>query len=399
MGCGESRQSTPFREKDDGPSWYISNAQWKSFVESTYNEEFIQESGAKVDCYQLWKDMNQTEVGNQYVVGRVCYVGKDFISFGRVLVDKSYWHSYEGTWSSSDVFFGSGRQEDYKIETTKEGVLVCKATGTASVQDQVTSVAFQGQGRKLFEDGDGEAQPKGQKLGDDLKRPEGVTEENAQTDDNPDRLVWRKNKDGKVEVYVKSSSTWEAADIQFNGYEEIVILQGGNRVGGFKRDITKIPLENRKFDGSDWVYGESTPQSEVSNTKEAKFMSLHACRVDEQNKLLQVVVSLGKSGRGAPRSLTCPIPVNKMAAVKQRTQEHRQYLKPLFYQGRVYWNDDEVMKFMMTWMLVDIAVTMCCFAMMSAMMADGGMYAGEAAYGAADAGEVGGMGFGLLDFF
>lgn len=401
MGCGESRQSTPFREKDNGPSWYITNAQWKSFVESTYTPEFIEESGAKVDCYQLWKDMNATEVNGKYVVGRACYVGKDFVSFGRVLVAKDYWHSYEGTWTSDDVFWGSGKKEDYTIEKTKDGMLICKATGEASQQDQINSVAFQGQGRKLFDDDD--AKPKGQKLGDDLKESEGVkapeTEE-SKKEENLDRIMWRKGTDGKVEVWVTSTKSFAPAEIQYNGYEEIIILQDGKRVGGFKRDITKIPLEHRKFDGSDWVFGDVTPKSEVSNEKCAKFMSLHACRVDESKKILQVVVSLGKSMRGQPQSLTCPIPVNKIAEVKQRTSDHRQWLCPLFYQGRTLWNDDEVMKFMVTWMLVDVAVTMCCFALMSAMMADSAMYAGDAAmYGAADAGEVGGFGFGLLDFF
>merc|ERR1719389_1619767 len=100
--------------------------------------------------------MNQTEVNGKYVVGRACYLGKDFVSFGRVLVEKDYWHSYQGTWSSDDMFFNSGRKEDYKVEKTKDGDLVCKATGEGSQQDQLnnSSVAFQGQGRKLFEDDD-----------------------------------------------------------------------------------------------------------------------------------------------------------------------------------------------------------------------------------------------------
>lgn len=398
MGCGESRVSTPFREKNNEVSWYISNAQWKEFVETTYTEEYVNQADVGVDCYQLWKDMNQTEVDGKYVVGRACFIGKDFVSFGRVLVTKPYWHSYQGIYSSDDLFFGSGQKEDYEIKLDKDGTLVCKPTGNSSSQDQINaSVAFQGQGRKLFDDGDDA--PKGQKLGDDPAEPkEDAAPAEEKKDENPDRLCWRKTKDGKMEVFVKSTQTWAECEIQFDNYEQIVIVHDGKQVGGFKRDITQIPLEERKFDGADMVFGEITTRSEVDNEKNAKWMSLHASRVDDQKKLLQVVCTLGKSLHGQPRVLTCPIPVNKLSAVKEVIGTYRQWTRPMYYQGRML-NDKEIRDFMITWMMVDIAVTVACYAVFAAMMAESASYGAEAAmFGAADAGEAGGLGFSLFDF-
>lgn len=420
MGCGESRPSTPFREKNT-LSWVVNNAQWKTFVESTYSQEFIQESGAKIDTYKLWKDMNETEVGSRYVVGRSVHAGKDFVSFGRILVQKDYWHSYEGTWVSDDIYFGSGRKEEFKIEPGAGQELTCKATGENAQQDTMggAASAFQGQGRRL---GD-EAPPaktgglkddlkgnkpepfqgQGQKLSDDVPEPEKPKEPAAADAEGGEaeettKIVWKRESDGKVLVRNGQGQMVEG-ELKLTSYEEITVIVDGNAVGTFKREIPK-ELEHRKFDGTDWVFGDETDAGAVRSEKCASFMTLHLARVDEQKKVLQVVVSLGRKEppTGQPSSLTVPIPVNKIGEMKRYCDDYRKYLKPLYFQGRWYMNDDEMFKFMATWMLVDVAVTLCCFAIMSSMMADSAMYGAEAgAFGAADAGE--GMGFSLFDFF
>lgn len=409
MGCGESRVKNPFRERDHVVKWQITKEQWKNFVERTYTQEFVEESGAKVDCYELWKDMNTTEVGNQYVVGREVYMGKDFVSFGRILVPKDYWHSYEGTWVSDDLFFGSGGKMEYKVEKQKDGSLLCTATGQKAQGEQMgNQIAFGGQGRRLNDIPDSSEGAEGQKLkgqgrklgdgGDVVESSQGG---NAGEEANPEEKgVWRRMKNGKEfigEVYVKSKGQWCPAELKFEGYDQLNVYYEGNKVGTFKREIPK-EHDYKKFDGSDFVFGEITPKSDIDNEKCAKFMSLHLARVDSTKKILQVVATLGRTGKGKVSSMTVPIPANKESEVKRLCQDYRQFLKPLFANGRVYWNDDEVFRFMATWMLVDIAVTMCCFAIVSAMMADSALYAGEAGmYGAGDAGEMGG--FGLLDLF
>merc|ERR550514_234255 len=130
MGCGDSRQRIPFREKES-ITWRVTNSQWKSFVERTYTDEVIEESGCKVDYDNFHKEMTVTEVGSDAVVARQVYMGVDFVSFGRLLVPKSYWHSYEGDWVCSDIFFNNGQREVFKVEKSGTG-LSCLRTFQAA---------------------------------------------------------------------------------------------------------------------------------------------------------------------------------------------------------------------------------------------------------------------------
>jgi len=402
MGCGESKERTPFREKDS-ISWNITNSQWKAHVEKTYTRELVEASGIeKINDVELRQQLEETKVKNEYVVGRSIYVHDDFVSWGRILVKDSLWESYEGTWINNDVVFGSGAEEEFVVERTPGGGLVCKATGKRGARDDVY-LAFHGAAFRLGGDSDDEDEvkttekemtPEEKKAAEQAKKE---AEELAKR--KKEYPVWRRNKDGSAELNVSrgidDAEDWQPIVLKFDSdYAGLTILKNDQKLGYFKRQIP-TDRADRRWEGQDLVFGDNIDRNQFD--KDSKYVCLHMVKVNQEKKMLQIVYSHGRTGKGKPGSLSVPIPPAKMAEMSKFPQKCQPFLQPLIYNGRRYEGDD-VMQFIALWMMMDIAIFICAYALVFGAIAGMEAIAAADAAGAFDGGDEDG-GASLLGAF
>lgn len=502
MGCGESREqkggggkgAVPWREKGS-TSWNINHDQWKDYVNKTYTNEKIAESHVDVDGQKLRRELTVTQVKDEYVVGRCVYAHESFVSWGRIMVKKDYWESHCGVWISNDTVFGKGGDEEYKVEKTSDGTLVCRATGKVGTRDDVYLRFFHsdgGAGRRLGGDSDEEEEeveeaappaddviePKPGKFvilkpaavlptaSDDGKSPnlkklkegdvaeiveikrvedksrvrgklatggwislqdfegkltwacmEAVAaarkeqEEKRKAREEAKKLaerrktyaVWRlKGKTAEMNVSkgIDNAEDWKPCELRFNGsHNYLEVFRDGARVGTFKRQIP-VERERRRYDGTDLVFGDNIDKSLTPpNHPVHKRVCLHMCKVDERENQLHIVYSAGRSGKGKPGSINVPIPPALMAEMRQYPDKWAVYRQPLVYHGRVYATDRDFMEFIALWIMMDIAITICCyFIIAGAFAAFEAAEAADAAGGAAEMGGAAAEGGGLIDF-
>lgn len=400
MGCGESKEHTPFREKDSA-SWNITNKAWKEYVDRTYTDELVDESGLeKIDRVELRKEMAQTKLkSGQHVVGRSLYLGDEFLSWGRILVNGSLWESYEGVWISSDTVFGSGHPEEFTVMPTKEGGLTCHATGVREARED-KYLAFKGPSFQLGGDDTSDDEAPARELTPEEKAAEIEAKEKAAALAKRKREypVWRRNADGTAEMNVSKGidekEDWKPCELKFeDDFANLSVYRDGSKIGTFKR---QIPTEraDRTFEGQDLIFGDNLKE----RTRESKEVSLHVCKIDRNAKTLFIVYSYGRSGKGKPGSVNVPIPPAMMDKVSEYPAKWEKYLQPLTYHGKTYRpNSDEIMKFMALWIMMDIAVTIAAYTIVFSAIAlyESGLAAeaAGAAVGAFDGA------FSLLDFF
>lgn len=354
----------------------------------------MRRASVDVDLKRIHESLLITEVGNKYVVAREVFLSNDFVSLGRVLVPKTYWESYAGIWVPDDC--GTFPQEEYQIRILPDGGgLACTATGVHALVDDFVETAFQGQGKRLFDE------PQDGELAFGVH--EGESRKGG--------LVWKSSKDGKAEVHVRTSDgtlKWVPAEVRFKGYEQLSIFHDGLKVATFHRQVPK-DLSLRTFDGNDWVFGEiegnnigEVHWSEVLASKGSAPASLHYAAVQEENCMLRMLMSHGHGGRGRPCCVQFPIPPAKLAETMRYVEKWQDRKSILFWRGSAYYGTSvmRLARSETTTMMDHTLRVYCAVILASTFMAMSSMDASMAAgaYGGGDAGEAGGDGGGMFGF-
>merc|ERR1712216_1026385 len=117
-----------------------------------------------------------------------------------------------------------------------------------------------------------------------------------------------------------------------------------------------------------------TTSEDVNDEKNAKWMTLHLCRVDTQKPILQVVCHLGRRNEGRLCSIVMPIPEDKLSEAAKQCSRYAPFKRPMIFNGYVYRSEAAMMSICHQWMMYNLALRMSEFAVLHYSM----VYAAEA---------------------
>merc|ERR1711937_292982 len=137
---------------------------------------------------------------------------------------------------------------------------------------------------------------------------------------------------GGGDLQVLLDNQWVPGELCFHSYEELSVIVEGETVGTFTREVARTCPEYKQFEGEDWVFGNMTPSSDVLHEKNAKFMVLHLCRVETERRVLNVVCSLGRSGKGRIGAISVPIPEDELEAARSQCSLYSRFRRAMIFE-------------------------------------------------------------------